>query len=261
MDAASPACSFPRPRGSLWNDQQTETFFHPLSSFSLKTLGSCSPGLYFMDQNSALPCGSHLECSLCLRHFSPQSRCRRSLNFPVSPPLGSLPLLGLASRPSRDSRLADVLDGGTDHAVLPNGCFPHRSSQLAHGERFTERAESRAVMSPFLLCYLAIFLEPCKFERVRCVWPKFISRICSFESTPAINVPNSNPALLLFSLPVSWSVNVDANHTSHRQMWRLKEMIHAWELQCVACGGHSVNVHPCFNITKGLTLLLHVFAQ
>lgn len=151
------------------NDQQTEKFFHPLTSFSLKTLGSCSPCLYFMDQNSTLPCGSHLECSLCLRHFSPQPRCRWSLNFLVSPSLGRLPSLGLAPRPSRDSRLAGVPDGGTEHTVLPGGRVPCRSSWLAHGGRFNERAESQAMMRPFLLCYLAIFLEPCKLERVRCV--------------------------------------------------------------------------------------------
>lgn len=89
--------------------------------------------------------------------------------LPVSPSLGRLPSLGLASCPSRDSRLAGVPDGGTHHTMLPGDCVPPRSSRLAHGGRFSERAESRVMMSPFLLRYLAIFLEPRKLERVRCV--------------------------------------------------------------------------------------------
>lgn len=55
---------------------------------------------------------------------------------------------------------------------------------------------SHAAGSPFLLSYLAIFLEPSKLERVSLfdlsALP-YISRTCSFESRPAINVLNSNP--------------------------------------------------------------------
>lgn len=150
------------------NDQQTGKFFHPLTSFSLKTLGSCSPRLYFTDQNSAVPCGSHLECSLCLRHFSPQPRCRWSLNFLSPHPWGASPHLGWLPVPpvTPDWPVSPMV-------ALTTPCCQVTASpldpRLAHGGRFSERAESRVMMSPFLLCYLAIFLEPRKLERVRCV--------------------------------------------------------------------------------------------
>lgn len=88
--------------------------------------------------------------------------------LPVSPSLGPFPSLGrLPVPPVTPDWPASLM------VALTTPCCQVTASpldpRLAHGGRFSERAESRVMMSPFLLCYLAIFLEPRKLERVRCV--------------------------------------------------------------------------------------------